>query len=435
MGTDTALRRTELAAYSAGSLGTGVFSTVPTVLLLYFCTDVLRLDPRWAAVIVFVPKLWAIVWDPFVGAWSDRTVSRIGRRRPFLLAGALGVALAFMALFSPPALGTAGLLAWMGASYFGMVSLYSLFAVPYVAIPAQIGQSGDDRRRLVAWRMTVAMIGVLLGAGAAPLLVQASGGGRGGYAAMAVMVAAICGLAMIAPVFMLRGRDRSADGRAQERPSLRTQFGLAFRHRGFRRLTLSYVVQLTGISMVSAAAPYLVVRAFGQSEAEIGVALSAMLIATTVSIPLWASLGRRLGERRALAAAALGLAVAATALGLAALFASPWALTLVLFAALGLPLAGLQLLPYSLAAHLVHAQTQHSGESEGVFTGVWTAAEKLGLALGPVLIAWVLAMTDRDGANGLSIALILLPATLMLCSLPLLSAATNAATPLPDPEP
>ena len=106
------LRRADLLAYAAGSFGTGVFSTVPTVLLLFFCTEVLGIAASWAAALVFAPKVWAIVWDPFVGAWSDRTSGRFGRRRPFLLAGALGVALAFVAVFTPPPLSTAGLLAW-----------------------------------------------------------------------------------------------------------------------------------------------------------------------------------------------------------------------------------------------------------------------------------------------------------------------------------
>src|SRR5258708_39871365 len=89
-----------LTGYALGAFGTGVFSTVPTVLLLYFCTETLAMPPALAAAAVFLPKLWAVVWDPMVGIWSDRTRTRIGRRRPFLLAGGAGVSLAFLALFA-----------------------------------------------------------------------------------------------------------------------------------------------------------------------------------------------------------------------------------------------------------------------------------------------------------------------------------------------
>src|ERR1700722_15716283 len=106
------------AAYAAGSFGTGVFSTVPAILLLYFCTETLHMSAAWAALVVFVPKVWAIAWDPLVGVWSDRSATRIGRRRPFLIAGAFGVAAAFIAVFSPPALGEIATVAWMAATYF-----------------------------------------------------------------------------------------------------------------------------------------------------------------------------------------------------------------------------------------------------------------------------------------------------------------------------
>ena len=52
--------------YAAGSLGTGVFSTVPSVLLLYFCTETMRIPAVVAGMIVFIPKLWGLFWAPFV---------------------------------------------------------------------------------------------------------------------------------------------------------------------------------------------------------------------------------------------------------------------------------------------------------------------------------------------------------------------------------
>src|ERR1700743_1937033 len=100
----TPLTRTELFLFAMGSLGTGVFTTVPSVLLLYYCTEVVHITAAWAAVVVFVPKVWGIVWDPLVGNWSDNTQSRFGRRRPFLVAGAIGVAVSFLLLFSTPAI-------------------------------------------------------------------------------------------------------------------------------------------------------------------------------------------------------------------------------------------------------------------------------------------------------------------------------------------
>lgn len=422
------LRRADLLAYSAGSFGTGVFSTVPTVLLLFFCTEVLGIAASWAAALVFAPKVWAIVWDPFVGAWSDRTSGRFGRRRPFLLAGALGVALAFVAVFTPPPFSTGGLLAWTGLSYFALATLYSLFAVPYVAIPAEVGDTAQTRARLVAWRMGVAMVGVLAGAGVAPLIVQAAGGGRGGYGVMSLAIAAACALAMFGPILMLRGRDVAAERPSSATaPRLRDQLGRAFRHRRFRLLALAYVLQLTAVGVVSAAIPYLVTKSFGRTEGEIGLAMIAMLGATTLAVPAWAFIGGRIGEARALSGAVLLFAFSAAALGWAAGARLSWPLALPLFALAGLPFAGMQVLPYTLVAHLIHAEAGGSGD-EGVFTGVWTATEKLGLALGPGVVGVALQLAHGD-IGGLARVAAIAPGVIALASLPLLFASARRAAP------
>ena len=266
VGTDQPPGRAATAAYAAGSFGTGVFSTVPTILLLYFCTEVLGLPAQWATAIVFVPKVWSIGWDPFVGAWSDRTSTRIGRRRPFLIAGTIGVTLSFIAVFSPPALGSAALGAWMMAAYFLLATLYSLFAVPYVAIPAEIGHDATVRVRLVSARMVVAMIGVLTGAGFAPFLVEAAGGGRHGYSAMSLWIAAACAVAMSVPLTMLRGRDlprgTSVDGVHQR---ISSNLFAALHEPRFVRFCAAYLLQLTAVGVISSVTPYLVTKIFGRS--------------------------------------------------------------------------------------------------------------------------------------------------------------------------
>ncbi|MFN3523791.1 MAG: MFS transporter [Phenylobacterium sp.] len=414
------LSRAQVLAYSAGSLGTGVFSTVPTVLLLYFCTETLGIASGAAALLITAPKLWSIVWDPFVGAWSDRTRSRFGRRRPFLLAGLLGVVVAFVAVFSPPPLAPAALIAWTGLSYFALATVYSLFAVPYAALPAEIAGDEAERARLVSWRMVVVMAGVLAGAGLAPILVERLGGGRAGYAAMSVVIALLCGAAMLGPVAMMRGRDRNAAA-GVDAPGLPRQLAEALRSRRFRYLIGAYVAQLTGVGAFSASVPYLVTHAWGRGEGDIGVAMAAMLGTTAFAVPLWTAAGRRLGEGRALALAAVVFAGVAFLVGMLAAGGASWPLVLGAFVLAGLPFAGLQVLPYTLVAHLVHAEAGEAG-AEGVFTGVWTATEKLGLAFGPGVVGLALAALHGEAAR-LAPFVMIGPGALALGSLPFLALA------------
>ena len=411
---------TAVLAYAVGSFGTGLYSTVPTVLLLYYCTAIVGLPAGWAAVIVFVPKIWAIAWDPVVGAWSDRPYRSLGLRRPFLALGAVGVALAFVAVFAAPNFTRPSDNAlWVGGAYFAMATLYSLFAVPYIAIPPEIGSDALTRVRLVRWRMFVAMLGVLAGAGIAPWLVSAAGGGRHGYAFMAYVLAAACAIAMSAPLLMLRNAHPSGQVmRGQPTHTLLAHLQVVLRCKSFRWLTLSYLLTLSAVGALSAASPYLVIQTLGRTNDDLGNALALMLVLTTTTIPAWSAIARRFGDRKTLATALAAYAILAVVLGAVAGYAS-WSVVLLLYALLGIPFAAAQVIPFTLLAHLVREESATSGAVQGVFTGVWTASEKVGLALGPALVGLALSVTgaSRNAAPGL-IAFIP-PALLLSAMLPL----------------
>lgn len=378
-------------AYASGSLGTGVFSTVPTALLLYYCTEILGISAALAGLLVFAPKAWSVIWDPLVGAWSDRTRSPWGRRRPFLFAGAIGVAIGFAALFSAPAgLSQHGLAIWVGIAYFLLATVYSLYAVPYIALPAEIASSTDSQTQLVAYRMVAGMAGVFLGAAGAPLLVAALGGGRHGYAAMSLIVAGVCLAAMLVTLVVAPRQSESA-----KPPSGRFIPGAlaALRAPGFARLLACYYFQITAVGVVTAALPYLVTRSLQRPDSDIGIALGVLIGGAVVTPPLWAWFARKVGRRNALAAAMAVFALSSSGAAAAVVLQASWGHVLTIMAIAGLGFAGLQVLPFAMLAQAAHQESARSQVAqEATFTGLWTAGEKLGLASGPAIVAITLAI-------------------------------------------
>ena len=75
--------------WAGGEFGLACYAGLSTIYLLYFATEVLRIPPAWAGLALLVPRIWNIVADPIVGVLSDRTRTRFGRRRPYLLGGAV----------------------------------------------------------------------------------------------------------------------------------------------------------------------------------------------------------------------------------------------------------------------------------------------------------------------------------------------------------
>lgn len=416
---DPSLNRTATVLYASGSLGTGVFSTVPTVLLLFYCTEILHIPAAWAAAAVFVPKIWAIVWDPLVGFWSDNLRSCFGRRRPFLATGLLGITVFFIAVFTLPPLSAQRPFYWVAFAYFGLATTYSLFAVPYIAIPAEIGASAAARVRLVSWRMTAGMIGVLIGAGAAPLLVAYGGGGRQGYTFMSVSIALLCAVAMLGPIVMMAGRDKKIRDIRDERPTDGfAQFWGVLCNRKFSALAASYMIQLTAVGIVTSSTPYLVTRIFARGEADVGVALLVMFTTTAFFIPIWSWLGKTVSERNMLVVAAILFGLFTSLLSGVIMAGATWFVALGGFFLIGIPFAGMQVLPFTIAAHLVHDASEGTENSEGAYTGIWTAAEKLGLALGPALTGLTLSAIHGHIAGDLAKYLITAPFILVIISLP-----------------
>jgi Na+/melibiose symporter-like transporter len=411
--------------YACGSFGTGLYSTIPSVLLLYFCTETLKIPAAVAGVIIFVPKLWAVFWDPVVGRWSDRSRHRWGRRRPFLLAGLVGMLVSFVALFSAPDLTWQAAAIWAALAYFALATLYSLYAVPYISLPAELGGTAETRAMLIGRRMVAVMIGVLAGAAGAPFLVDLAGGGREGYRTMALVIGAVCLVVMAMPILMLAGRDRPAADRIPSQARGPSLLSAALRNAAFLRLVASFLAQLVACGALLSVLPYIVTRIIGRPESDIAVALAVLLTFAILGVPIWTGLARRTSERTLLIVALAGFAATVGMLGLVVAAGVGWVWVLVSLALAGIPFAALQVLPFTLVAHFIH---ESAASEEAALTGVWTASEKVGLAGGSTMTASAIATL---GLAGPAIPIFLATATLALC---FAAAALLPAASSPDPE-
>src|SRR6187399_383117 len=172
------------AGYGLGSVATGAFGTVPGLMLLPYLTDSLGIAAVAAGFIVFAPKAWDVVLNPIAGRISDRTVDARGPRRPWLLRGGLGLAVMFALLFAGPDLHSRWLDAgWVLVCFLGCATAYAFFQVPYVAMPAEITDSYDERTRLMSWRVAILALAIMISGASAPAIRDALGG-RAGYRVM-----------------------------------------------------------------------------------------------------------------------------------------------------------------------------------------------------------------------------------------------------------
>lgn len=428
------LPRSVHVCYGLGGLGTGVFATVPGLLLSFYLTDTLAVPAALAGLAVFLPKLWDAVSDPLMGVISDRARTRWGRRRPFMLAGALLLPLCLAALFSAPRLETpAATFAYVLLIYTLCTTSFTIFVVPFVAMPAEMTGDRDEVTTITAWRMAFTTVGVLVG-GVAPMIVKFAGGGRPGYKVMSIAVATVCFSGLISA--FLGTRRAPYTTRSEERVPLGPQVRLALQNRPFFVLLAAYVVQLVGVGCVLATVPYFAKYILGgpggDHEATVTALFLCIVVPAVVTMPVWSALSRRLGKKRAFALSIAGFALFCSGLALADEISG--ALVFTLAAAMGLFYAGTQLLPFSMLPDTIACDRARSGMCrEGVFSGLWMAGDKGGVALGALITttllasagfveseAGVFAAQPAGALQAIVASISLAPAALLLLSLLLL---------------
>lgn len=422
-------------SYSVGAVGTGVFATVPGLLLLYYLTDIVGVAAGIAALVLFVPKIWDAVLNPVVGTLSDRSRSRHGKRRPFLLAGAIVVPIGFALLFAAPDLGSPGRVAlWVVVAYTLAMTGFALFQVPWVAMPAEMTDDYHERTRLMSMRMVLLTVGILLGGALAPVLAGGDDADRAGYARMGLVIAAVLAVVLLTAWRGTRGAASTppVDG---PRPTARMQLAVIRSNPPFLALFSTFALQAVAVGAMLAGAPYMATYVLG--DAGLAAVLFVFLVAPAALVmPLWRRLSLRIGKSSSylLASGLFGL----TALSLVLARELPTPVIFVQMGLLGCGYAGMQLFPYSM---LPDALALSGPSRAGIFTGVWQAGETIGFAIGPAIYGAVLALTGfvsssadervsqpASALNGLVVGFSVLPALLVLLTLPLLRryAATDA---------
>ncbi|MEV7503297.1 MFS transporter [Streptomyces sp. NPDC093018] len=392
-------RTGDLTLYATGSIGMGVWVTVPGLLLLYFLTRTLGVPAFLAGTTLLLPKIVDVVAHPLLGSLTDRRARRTGHRRGLLRVG-LWLTAAWIALFSVPE-GLSGTPAalWVGCCCVAGNLLFACFQVPYLTTPSDLRIGYHERTRVFMFRMVFLTLGLLVAGVAAPALV-ASGGHRA-YARMALLLA---GLLIASQLVALTGVRRLTERCGFRLPdehahSARDDIRAAWRDHDFRALALSYLCTGTTTHLFLAAVPFYTEYVLDDRDLT-AVLMGAFLVPATVAGPGWLRVSRRIGKQSGLLLSQAVFAAGSLALAASGRLGAAGAAVLVLVAALGTAFAGLQLFAFSMVPDAVAAAETRGRARAGAYTGVWTATEAAGTALGPYVYATVLALGGFVSTTG-----------------------------------
>jgi GPH family glycoside/pentoside/hexuronide:cation symporter len=383
------------AAWGVGSFATTTMLNGVSLVLLYFLVRFVDMEPVVAGALLFGSKLVDAVTDPPLGLVSDRTRSRWGRRRPFLLGSAVFCGFSFALLFNVP-MSLSGLQVHLFIA-FGLLLYtlsYTAFQVPYMAMPAEMTDSWHERTRIMQWRVVFMTAGNMMGSSGAPLLVAMLGGERAAYGQMGVILGLVIAAAMLLTFL------GTAGARQTPRPAVPSPLGLQLRwtlqNRPLLVLMTSKIVVYSGISAFTAVMLFFFASVLKKGPAELGLFALVMAVSTILFTPL-----HHLGSRWIRKKTAYLWCFAGYALGLLSWLAATPDESLLLFvlrgAWLGFFNAGLFLYGNSMLIDTFAWDYQRTGvRREGFLSAAFSFVEKTALALGPLVIGTLLSAMGFD---------------------------------------
>lgn len=408
--------------YGIGDIGSNFFIVVTGFFLLFFLTDIVGVEPALAGLVLLFPKLWDVISDPIMGAVSDRTRSKWGRRRPYLLYGALPFGLTFFLMFLAPGYESelaralhVGLMFALGCTAFTVIN------VPYSSMVAEMSADYNERMSITSFRMIFACVGVLLAGGLAMPLVSIGGEGAAGFRFMGMILGgAITLICLIC--FWSTGKAKTLP-RTESMPPLKEQMRIALKNYPFMMLMAGYALQSVGIGVLMAGMIYYIMHVMKLPEAAMSVVLPILFVTAIVFIPVWVKIGAKLGKIKAYRIGLLILAVM-----LISLFFTTSAQVLFFYVQLfilGIGFSSFQLFPFSMLPDTIEYDQMKSGlRREGIFSGVWASGQKLAYSVGPSIVGFTLALSGftvgdlqpESVETGIRIVFCLFPAFIILLS-------------------
>ncbi len=369
--------------WGMGTFGISSMFNSVNLLLQRFATDFLGIAAASFGLIYLISKIYDAVTDPIMGVLSDRTKSRFGRRRPYLLLGGALSAAAFVALFNAPSvLDSPDALLVLALLLVFYSTGYTVFNVPYLAMPAEMTRDYMERARLISFRVYAIGFGTLAGTSLAPALIGFWGGGREGHAALAWAYGGLI-LAAGAFAFFATGKAR-ATAYVRESPlSRREKLQLLLTNKPFAILVLVKTLHLTSLAVTNAGFIYFVVYILDRGYGTISLLGLANGLGMLAGTPIWYALARWLRSKRNLYILASTLAALVLMSWWLATPAEPLAVTVLRKFVHGLTIAGSLLCGQAMLPDAIAQDAARSGlRREGVFSGIFTTAEKMAFAIG-----------------------------------------------------
>lgn len=378
-------------AYGIGDTGFSLTTTIAAAYFAIFLTDVVGISPGIAAIAIFIGRTWDYFNDPFIGHISDRTRTRWGRRRPFLLFGAIPFAIAFMLLWwRPPFTSTTALVIYYALAYVIFDSAATFTYMPFYALTPELTSDYDERTALTTYRMFFSILGSLI-AFTVPLMIV--NGFSPQNADKVLTMGIIFGVVSALPLFITFFGTRERQEFMQlEQPKIIESLRAAFKNRPFVFSAGIFLATWICMDIIQTTLLYFVkyvMHREGQSDLIMGV----IFIVAIFALPFWNWVSKRWNKRKAYIYGSAFLATVLMVL-ISLNAATPFSLLMVLCVLAGIGVGAAHVLPWAIIPDAIEWDELNTGERhEGMFYSLVTLMQKIASSIAIPLVLLVLDIT------------------------------------------
>ncbi|MFT3751432.1 MAG: MFS transporter [Paludibacter sp.] len=285
----------EKLGYSLGDTASHFVWDMVGFWLLFFYTDVYGISAAAAGTIMLIARFWDMAIDPIIGVVSDRTNTRWGKFRPYILFGAIPYAILAILTFTTPNFGEVGKIIYAGATYVLLMTAYAMINLPYSALGAVMTDDTYERAGLNTYRFIAGFTGQFIVTGLALTLANFFGHGdkAQGFQYTVFLFAA---LSLVFFFITFQTTKERVQPSKEQKNSLKADFKNLFKNRAWVILAIVGIVSFIMFAMQNAAIAYYFKYYLGKEE---NVQLFNVIgtIALIVALPLSKPLAKRFGNK------------------------------------------------------------------------------------------------------------------------------------------
>lgn len=375
-------------AYGSTDFGFAFTDSAISIVYMIFLTNVIGLALEAVFLITIIRMTWDYINDPIIGFLTDRTRTRWGRRRPYLLFGILPYALVFTLLWwQPPFTSQVWLVVYYTVAWLLYDTVLTFVTMPYFALTPELTQDYDERTSLTSYRMAFSIIGGLV---AYTVWLMALGERTPSNANHIFIVAAIFGVISALPLLFtfLATKERPAY-QNQERPSLRESFRAARTNRPFLFAAGIFLFTWTAISVIEPTLLYFLKYRMNLPDDTANIVAGTVFISALVVLPVWLWISKKTDKRKSYIIGMIFLSAVMCSL----IFIDPsmgLPVVIVLAALAGVGVSAVHVLTWAMIPDAVEVDELASGHRhEGIFYALVTLFRKVAASVAVSLIPLV----------------------------------------------